>query len=388
MNYSVNNGTSLESFETLGDWTASGTGATIASDTDHYKVGSAALKLTSVNAVSAYATKSVTWDFSSVDRFSIWVYVDDINKYARTSQGLVYLYSGSDYYLYTINTRRLYTGWNKFVFSKIDFTSSGSPNWASIDSIKIRCVSLTGQTVSMTFSDLRTNAYARPKVIFTFDDGNTTDYTQAFAYMKPRKMKGTLFIYGSVVDGAGKITTAQLDEMYADGWDISNHTWTGETLEGKTQAEVTSALTTNSDFINSKGWTRNNCAYYLGYPLSYTDPTVVLGVIDAGIVAGRSGYPATEAHDNAHKMIIARREPLSTSSIADITGWIDNATANGGAVFLNWHVITATPSVDTDVLPETFAAVVDYCNKYNGILLDVVTISEWYNGLSNPRLSV
>lgn len=389
MHYLVQEGTLIEDFETIGEWTVTGTGGLIASDAVNFKSGEKGLKITSVDAVSAYAKKTVSLNLSNVDRFSVWLYLDDYSNYSKTTQGLIYFYSGGDYFVYSINTRRLGTGWNKISFSKGDCTQSGSPSWATVDELRIRCLSDSGKTAQVTVDSFKTNEYSRPKVIFTFDDGNLTDYSEAFSYMKLKGIKGTLFIYSTGIGTAGKPTVAQIQEMCDAGWDISNHSDDGESLEGLAESEVSTHLLNNINYVINQGWNRKNSAYFLAWPLSAIDINSLGGAFNTGILAARTGYPATEPHANPQMLLKARREPVSDSTVDEVKGWVDNGVANGGAVILNFHEIV-TPKVGaTDVTPDDFKAIVDYCYKFMlGNVIDIVTLTEWYRGLTEPRRNV
>src|SRR4030042_4888901 len=71
-------GVLIEDFETIGDWTVAGTGATQEAATE-CKQGTYALKLNALNGNYASSTKTINKDFSAVTNFILWEYVDTAN---------------------------------------------------------------------------------------------------------------------------------------------------------------------------------------------------------------------------------------------------------------------------------------------------------------------
>lgn len=385
-NYEIRPGTLIEDFETIGEWTKTA-GESIEADTVNVKTGSAALKLTSVNNVSTYAKKvGLSLDLSSVNRFAMWVYIDDVTKYSQVVTGLLYLYNGGvNYYYSAIKVDRMQSGWNKVEFKKSDFIAGGSPSWAStFTEIRIRCLSASGQTANLTVDSLVIDRYTKPKVIVTFDDGNATDYTEAFSYMETKGLKGVCFVPGENVGLAGQITLSQMQEMYAAGWDMGNHSYSHVDLTTLTQAEAQSELEQDIQYLVSNGMPRG--ARFLGWPYSEFNDATIAAAQDAGILAARTGIAGVTAHDNPPKLLMTRREGTNLLSVATMTGYVDEVIEKGGVLIFNFHDIIDPADDLTDVLPANFQAVIDYLKlKQDQGVLDVVTMSEWYNGLTGRK---
>ncbi|MEN6471460.1 MAG: polysaccharide deacetylase family protein [Clostridiaceae bacterium] len=64
-------------------------------------------------------------------------------------------------------------------------------------------------------------------IIFTFDDGNESDYVLAYSILKKYGIKGTSYIspYYSDHQVKHKLSWNQIKEMAADGWDFEDHTY-------------------------------------------------------------------------------------------------------------------------------------------------------------------
>lgn len=381
----------IGNFEDITGWTVTGTGASISADTTNKKVGSQALKITSVNAVSAYAISpsGKYYDFSSTNLFSCWLYIDDVSKLYQSGFTLFLIYTGStDYFSYSVTGSNLRTGWNRIVFKRSDCAvGNGNPSWVSpVTQIRIRTLSLSGQTVNMTVDDFRIGRYERPKVIVTFDDGNATDYTEAFAYMQPLGLKGVCYVPGENVGATNQITLSQMQEMYSAGWDMGNHSYTHVDLTTLTEEEVKEEIRLDAEYLINNGMPR--AAYMLAWPFSALNDTVMEWVRQAGIVVARTGANGINSHERQEKLKLYRGSVSSTMTVGDLTAYVDTVVERGGLLIYNFHDIR-TVEATTDVTQATFRAVMDYLKvKVNQGVLDVVTISEWYDGLAGKRTSV
>ncbi|MBI1722485.1 MAG: polysaccharide deacetylase family protein [Gemmatimonadetes bacterium] len=64
----------------------------------------------------------------------------------------------------------------------------------------------------------------RPRVVISFDDGNTGQYERAFQALAARGMSATFFVTTDWVGRPGYVTWEQLREMKAAGMSIQSHT--------------------------------------------------------------------------------------------------------------------------------------------------------------------
>jgi peptidoglycan/xylan/chitin deacetylase (PgdA/CDA1 family) len=376
-------------FEDITKFTVSGSGATLTEDTTNFKQGTKGMKLSSTNNTSAYATLLKGFELTSVSSFSFWLYIDNVSKMFQNTVSLVSIYTGaSDYFIYSIVGSEMRTGWNRIVFSKQDCTvGGGSPSWnLPCYKMLLRALALTGQTVGLTFDDFRITRHERPKVVISFDDANETDYTEAFPYMQTKGLKGTCFIPPVKFGSSGQLTLAQAQEMYAAGWDMGNHSYSHVDLTTLSDAEVKVEIQDCANYLINNNMPR--AAWMLAWPFSAFDDTTVESVRSAGIVLARTGNNDINPHEIQEKLKMFRGSVSNTMSISDLTGYIDKLLIRGGVLIYNFHDIKNPASATTDVLPATFQGVIDYLAfKKNQGLLDVVTISEWYNGLDGRRKS-
>lgn len=69
-------------------------------------------------------------------------------------------------------------------------------------------------------------------VVLTFDDGYVDNYIEALPILKEFKFKATIFVITNLIDKSPDyMTSVQLKEMHANGFDIESHTATHENLK-------------------------------------------------------------------------------------------------------------------------------------------------------------
>lgn len=66
---------------------------------------------------------------------------------------------------------------------------------------------------------------SRP-ILITFDDGHLDNYTTAFPIMRRLGLRGALYIVANRLGAEGFLSSAQIEEMLAEGWDVGSHSMT------------------------------------------------------------------------------------------------------------------------------------------------------------------
>ena len=59
--------------------------------------------------------------------------------------------------------------------------------------------------------------------VLTFDDGNEDNYTNAFPILKKYGFVATFYVVESYINGQDMVTTDQIKELAANGWEIGDH---------------------------------------------------------------------------------------------------------------------------------------------------------------------
>ena len=212
-------------------WTVSGSGSGYKAvlDTANVKEGTASIKLTTPASGNVTITKTETspWNLSADQgNFRLWVYVSGTSEPTGGSIILSSDAAFSNYYITSYGGAfklRNKPGWNLINLRTSDWkVGKGSPSWANIVSIRIR---LDSRAVnSYSFDGLTSGVVAQPAVLFTFDNGLASLYTQAFSFMQSHNVRGTGYVVTDWAGTSGYASWAQLLGMNNAGWTIGNQT--------------------------------------------------------------------------------------------------------------------------------------------------------------------
>lgn len=242
----------LEEFDSSAGWsfggTAGGSGAFLASPA----WSGSSLRLTANNSAGANytATKSVAWDLSAGGLLVLWLNVVDrafgnIQIYLSSAN-----FAGSKYLNKNVSLATYITGPQFIMFDLSEFTASGGESIANlITQVRVRIDSSNGGQFHVDhFAYVPPARKRKPSICFQFDDGYSTQYTEAFSYMSTKGMKGSVMGVEDFVGAGGFATLLQLQEMYAAGWDICNHTKAHVAFNAHTATGVATSQTPAASF--------------------------------------------------------------------------------------------------------------------------------------------
>lgn len=106
---------------------------------------------------------------------------------------------------------------------------------------------------------------ARPLVI-SFDDGQLSVYENAFPIMKKYGFTGILYLVGTYVDAQTFMTSAQIKEMVAAGWEVGSHSMSHQDLTALESDQQFYEVTKSREVLMEKiGEPVNSFAYPFGY---------------------------------------------------------------------------------------------------------------------------
>ncbi len=382
----------IEGFENTADWTISGTGAAIAADTTNYVEGAGSINLSGTSGVISM-TKTINEDLSDADVFTIAAYVSEFNigrniridfssttdfsKYYRAnSSGLGY---GAD------------VGWNRFVFSKSDFTATGGEDWSNT-MIRVRIGDWTTPSATtpanMTFDDLKKAQKANPVALLTFDDGRASVLSIVEPIMTANNQVGTAFVHLNSIEGEwdGYMHLDDLTTLQTAGWDISNHTKTHPYAEDDN-------LTTMSpeeldDEVNGmRTWLINNGfsqgADFFAYPGGIYNTAVINKVAEHHKIARTTKSFAYQAHPDGTNDDFFILGDDGSPTTANAQTHIDNTIDRGGIITFLWH------NVGTDYTTEDFQTVSNYLKtKVDLGLIQVMTMSEYWDYITFTDITI
>ena len=264
-------------------------------------------------------------------------------------------------------------GWNLINLRKSDWTvGGGSPSWTSSTvGIKFRFDGTAADSYSL--DGLFSGVIARPAVLFTFDDGKISLYTQAYSYMKTRNVRGTGYPVTDWVNGTNQATWSQLQEMYAAGWTIGNHTKTHPHLPQLSEAAQESELSGARSSLNAHGMTNVD---YVCYPFGEYDANSLTAMANLGMRNGRTLLYGNFISPIAAPYEIPQREIASSVALTTAESWVDTAISRQEILVVVFHVISADPDPDSDDWSiDNFQSFVDYCIQQG---VPIITMDDLY----------
>lgn len=381
----------FEGFEDTSTWGLGGAGASKDDDTVNYREGQQSIKLTSANGVKAQLVKSNTnIDLSKVDNVIFWVYVWDVSKLDSLRIVLATELWGKWFYKWFITgTIRgagyFKDGWNRFVIPKSAFGVSGDASWDDpILGLEVDVISISGENASVSFDDWRMGYNTRPKCILTFDDGHESVYRNAKPIMDANNQSGVAFVITTIVGFTDCMTKSELTEMYATGWDISNHTCCHDSLTGLSQADMELHVDSGYDWLVDNGFEES--AKFFCYPIGAYNDSVLAKVAERHVLArsvikGEGYQPHFQLGDDNIDLLI-KRTGVGASEAVDAINWIDYTIESGGlSVFMFHKIVDSNATGGTEYNVDDFQALSNYLRSRDDEI-DVITFSDYYRGIS------
>lgn len=384
-NYILKKGSSFVTFDDTTNWNA--VNCYLSADQKHFREGASGLRVTVNPGSTAYARHKLNLNLSNAKTFNFWVYLA-LPYDPPTFHGVSLSFSPDGFRTgFVATTYSLRPGWTKIVFSKADFRNEGGASWNStMSDMQVGVFGDNSTGFSATFDALSVDELTRPKVILSFDDDYSTTYDHAYPYMKRYGLKGSVYTISTTVGSPGYTSVSQLNEMYNYGWDICNHTATHPDMSKLTQRQAEAEIQQCADFIKAHGWTRNQGYMHLAYPHGRFSLPVLNADTALGLATARGTLPQRQANALDARYLLYTLPIDPTYSRAQVMAEVDKVISSGGVLQLNFHRLTTSrPTATIDWLQADFDAVVDYlAAKRNAGVLDVPTLTEWYNGLK-PR---
>ena len=253
---------------------------------------------------------------------------------------------------------------------------------------------------------LMNTASAMPKVIFTFDDGDTSVYLKAFPIMKANNQSGVAFLITSQVPGASgtngwaDLSLVQANTLYSNGWDISSHTVNHYDLTTRSVTALNTELANSKNWLNSSGFTRSY--RFLAYPYGAYNTNVIAAVNTNGYLVARTVndnagvykvYKLTDPDIFEMKTLMVYPFPAYGEAGAPpnvVKNKINDTITQDGLLMLSFHMITDSCCISGANAPEEyktsdFKIISDFLkSKEDAGQLKVVTMSEYFGTSPSP----
>lgn len=375
----------MEKFSNINQWTktaADTANADVVASTDSL-FGANSLEFTSTvsSAKSAYVSQNQRFNLNASGGF--WLVWNCKYKQAAAAVGLTMYMSHSAEMASGVGRVGLVGALNTATFgyqsewvANADWaTLDGTPNFANDWlSWRFRVDSSTTEPHDFVLDAVLTGGI-KPKILFTFDDGWATAYSNGFAEAQKREIPLSHYLIGSLLGKANYMTTTQAQEMAAAGDYLGVHDvglW-----NTNTQSVVSASITALSGISDGRhgAWPEGN--FNTGTACGAT----IAAAKAAGLKTIRAAGGATVWLPGITEWGAMPSYSLNSgTSLATAKAAIDTAIASGGVVTFYGHKIDTTADSMTFATAD-WIALLDYAyqKRLDG-LIDIVTIKQLYDG--------
>jgi peptidoglycan/xylan/chitin deacetylase (PgdA/CDA1 family) len=212
-------------------------------------------------------------------------------------------------------------------------------------------------------------------VIFNFDDGWETQYTQGFAILSKYDLKASVSVIPDRIGSQGYMNYWQLASMYLKGWDTMNQTYSHQDLGKMDSASQWEQIRLAGEWQDSHLMPRGK--QILVFPGGYYNETTLEIMKREHLTAGRSmdslWTGAKNAFDPGAEVCLLYSEQ-SDEQIRDI---IDKAIEKQRTLILVLHKIEAcTDQSQMQYEPQRFEQLVQYIHERKA-KLNILTMTQW-----------
>lgn len=261
--------------------------------------------------------------------------------------------------------------------------TTGSPNPANAF-VRVRAVVTLGAGVTGTFyvGPICYGWYSKPQIVFTFDDGDETFYTEAFAYMQPRGIVGSVALNQS---GSGTpLSVAQIQEMQEAGWSFHSHGNNHTDMTTMTEAELVDQVEDCTRYWAGRGITLDPVSFILPYGARNTLVDSVLArYYQYSLLASGVSFPVWDGIRDPFK-VFRQVIDVPTSTATTIAA-MNTAQQHGNALIYMGHKL-ANSAVSGHTEIANFKTLVDEVyRRKEANLVQVRNLADLFTGLTHPR---
>ncbi|URC17642.1 glucosaminyl deacetylase [Gordonia phage Tardus] len=207
--------------------------------------------------------------------------------------------------------------------------------------------------------------YPNGVLINTYDDSSLSHYTIARDHHDKHGTAGVMFPILEWIGQAGKISRAQIDEMvYRSGWEVGGHADTYanhvKSVTGMTSSERQAMFAAIKADQMQHGYVSNVFAYPNGTVDAASELDLRKYFSLGRLALGR--FSGGGADDQQIPVLPMRLygQSCGNLTVAQVTGEIDRAIANGGLLTLLFHDLVETKVTPNDTTIANHAAIIDY----------------------------
>jgi len=337
--------TKLPASWNTGGWGTNTAGYTYVSG-GHTGAHSAKAQITAFTSGAAYWVPAAASPITGGQMydFSDWYKANTSSELDAT----VTMADGSQQYLYLGTAFNSPNSWTKF---DIQFTAPAGAVSVQIyhDIYSVGYV----QTDDFSLSTFKYQGFKRPLVSITDDDGFTNFYTNGVPVLQKYKLPATAYIISSYLDQPLYMTSAQVKSLYGDNVEVGSHSVDHPDLTTLTATQQDTELK-NSQATLQKLLGMNVKDYAAPYGAFNTQVTTDAAKYYQTYRTTLTGY---NGKNNFNAMNLYVQNVTSSTTTADVQGWLQEAAATNTWLILVYHEVSTSPvdSVD-NTLPADFDA--------------------------------
>lgn len=240
------------------------------------------------------------------------------------------------------------------------YATPSSTALRDVQAVRLQAHPTTGNATAVQIGPIQLHETSQaPGIVLMFDDGWGTTYSTAFPYLQAAGLIGNVAVAKDLVGTAGMVTLAQLQEMYAAGWGMVNHSVTHNGMDGMTAAEVQAELYGCTTYLITNGMPSD--ARHFVYPGGVWDATVLTEVRRRLRTARTAGNQNLVSPDVGNLHLLRPWYITNDVTLATAETAIDDLADRGGIMYLTFHDILPTLDAKTETwTTANFQALVDY----------------------------
>lgn len=356
---------------------------TVAHTTDQGRVmaGATSIALTTdeEHTTTGARQQQFALDLSDTRNLMLRLYVEDMENLSKVEVRLSSSPGMSAYFSYTHTRWGLVPGWNEVIIPVDQFTAVGDESLDRIMTMLQVSVTQRGdRPVSVVFDALYRDYEAKGRVLIQFDDGWSSVYTKAFPMMQERGFVGNVGVISNLVGTRNYTTPEQLKAMYAQGWDMFNHTASHPRLTQLSKEQIVHELSAARAFMLRHQLGR--AADFIAYPYGDYNDTVV-EIASRYSRYARTTTPAFEIGQPVNPYRLKTIELVNSIDPEVYREALRTAASHGTTVMFLLHRIEEEGTSSITLHPDDFEAFLVELERFREDV-DVLSISQWYETLN------
>lgn len=270
-------------------------------------------------------------------------------------------------------------------FTVLDDTMNGQDIVTAINENFVETVVSLGQKGSVFSSkiSLRNSKYIldnnrvfnKGKLVFSFDDGRTSVYSDGLAAFVAKNTKGTFYINPDLVGTIGHPSWAQFKEMSDAGMDIQDHYYYHVDMRTLTESQILAGLTASDNAFILNGLPRPE---HIAPPYYYSDATVKATIIASGLRKSMRVFGDVKPmfYDvDKYALSCTSMENMSAGDLVTLKSLMSDTNLKRKALILITHNIE-TGNTAEGIFITQLNAIIDYARQID---MDIVSVSELYD---------